>query len=132
MRWMLCPFAALLATTLAGCPEPTEPDIELYPFTNAPVGRTAVVRNDYDPPAHDIAITRGVVVGVSCWDSCDYYCLAPAVTSADESVVRVRPVYRASSTTTQFVLVAVAPGATEVTVQSACAERSYPVSVLED
>jgi hypothetical protein len=131
MRWAMYPLAGLLAAALSGCPEPSEPDIEIYSITGAPVGRTARVHNVVDPPAHDIQITRGVAVAVGCWDSCDYTCQAPTLTSADDSVVRVRQLYRAASSATQFVLVAVAPGTTEVTVETGCARRSYPVSVLD-
>lgn len=132
MRWAVVSLAILAVTALAGCPDPDDPDVELYAFTSAPVGRTATVRNQYDPEAHDIEMTRGVAVGVGCWDSCDYYCVAPSVSSSDEGVVRVKEVYRANTTTKQFVLIAVAPGNAQVVVSTLCAQKSYPVHVLED
>lgn len=135
MRWAPIPLAVLLTAALAGCPEPTEDDIEIYAITGAPVGRTAQIRNVVDPPAFDVHMSRGVAIAVSCWDSCTYTCQSPALTSDDDSVVRIREIYRASSsssTSTQYVLVAVAPGTTQVTVQTACARRSYPVTVLDE
>jgi len=132
MRFALLTVSGLLALALAGCPEPTDDEIELYAFTGAPPGRTATVTNLYDPDEHDIDITRGVTIGVGCWDTCDYYCQDPTVTSGDDSLIRIRKVYRASTTTTQFVLIAVATGNTQVTVRTACAERIYPVHILED
>jgi len=133
MKWTRFLLAGLLAAMLAGCPDPTtEPDVELYAFTGAPIGRTATVRNQYDPPAHDIEITSGVAIGVSCWDSCDYTCVDPTISSADESIVRVKPAYRANSSAPQFVLIAVAPGDTQVNVRTDCAQKSYPVHVASD
>ncbi len=132
MRWTGIVFAALVVAMLAGCPDPSDPDVELYAITSAPVGRTASVRNEYDPTAHDVEMTRGVAVGVGCWDSCDYYCVAPSVSSSDEGVVRVKEIYRANSTAKQFVLIAVAPGNAQVVVSTVCAQKTYPVHVLED
>jgi hypothetical protein len=123
-------LAALLALALAGCPEEAEDEIEIYAFTAAPVGLTAAVRNQYDPPLHDVQITSGVTIAVGCWDSCDYTCVAPTLVSADPGVLRVQPLYRATSSATQFVLIAVAPGSTHVTVRTDCAEASYAVEVL--
>ena len=133
MKWTRYLVAGLVTAVLAGCPDPdTDPDIELYAFTSAPVGRTATVRNQYDPPVNDIELTAGVAVGVSCWDSCDYTCVDPTVSSDDESIVRVKQVYRSGVSATQFVLIAVAPGDAHVNVRTTCAERRYPVHVGSD
>lgn len=121
-----------LAVAVPGCPDQPdpEPDIILYPLTGAPPGNQGEVVNS-DADGYTITMSRGVALGARCWDSCDYDCLAPHITAADEAVIAVRPMWRPTGGDADRVLIAMQTGTTELTVSTGCATRTYSVRVVD-
>ena len=117
----------LLALALAGCPTTTPQEIGIYGTTSAPPFRAAQVTNE--DTEHSVAIARGVALGISCWDSCDYTCKEPSFTVGNSDMLAVRPVYRQGSTNPAWVLLARSAGTTTLTVTSTCATQEYQVTV---
>jgi hypothetical protein len=128
----LAAAAALCAGALlgAGCPDNSlPPEVEVYSVTTAPPARTAVVVNQEGD--HHIQMSRGVALGLGCWDNCKGSCEAPTFSVADTEVAAVRSVFRSSGYPT-YVLVAKTAGRTEVTVSTACASQVYQLTVADD
>lgn len=127
----LCLLAGL-ALAVPGCPEHSDavPDIILYGLTTPPPGNQGVIVSS-DSDGYSITLSRGVAIGARCWDSCDYDCVAPHITPADESVIAVRPMWRPSGGDADRVLIAMQTGTTTVTVSTSCATRTYPVRVVD-
>ena len=121
-------FALLV---LSGCPQTRE--IALTAETGPPPGKLArLIHDDYEPVEYSVTMSKGVVMTVDCWDSCDYYCKTITITPDDSSVVAIRPVFRLGGATTEHLLLAGEPGTTRLTVSNACATQSYDVTVLAD
>jgi len=128
----LAAAAALLGAALlgAGCPDETPHEIEIYSLTSPPPARKAVVVTmDAD---HHVELSRGVALGIGCWDNCKGTCLAPSFSVADPEVAAVRPVFRAAGGYATWVLLGKAAGRTELTVSTACATQVYAVAVADD
>jgi hypothetical protein len=125
-------IAGALLAVLAGCPAdtPLEDDIVLYGLTAAPPASIATIVSS-DTSGYTITLTHGVAIAARCWDSCDYTCVAPQLTSADTDVLRVRPVWRSATTSTtgEVALIASGPGSTTLRVETACSSRVYTVTV---
>lgn len=125
----------LLASTLLGgdCNPPNDDEVALYRLTNAPPTRTAEIREDdgRGSPAR-IDLSRGVVLAVGCWDTCDYTCEDPVLTVSDPSVLAVRTVDRLTAVRPDLALIAIQPGTTNLTVETECARKTYLVQVADD
>jgi hypothetical protein len=133
MRWrgLIVTGMAMTLALLAGCPTDRPDEIGLYATTGAPPARTA--RFIEQIPSHPvIEISRGVVLGIRCWDSCDGACLRPDFTAADPTQIKVQATYRAGATTDSFVLTALKDGITTLVVADACARQAYVVRVLKE
>jgi len=116
---------------LAGCPTHRPDEIGLYATTGAPPARTArFIEQIPDRPV--IEISRGVVMGIRCWDSCDGACVWPDFTVADPTLIQVLPTYRAGAASDGFVLTTLEAGISTLVVADACARQSYVVRVLKE
>jgi hypothetical protein len=111
---------------LTGCPGPDyEPQVALVQATGAPPTLTAQIVDDDD--TQQIRMSRGVAMGVTCWDSCPEMtksCQALTVTSGDESVISVQDAFRSNGQRT-LVLSAHAQGTTTISVHTACGSKTY-------
>jgi hypothetical protein len=127
------PFASLtllmlLALGAAGCPDQAPPELLIAPTTSAPPARTLRL----DQRALTITVSRGVVFGLRCWDSCDGTCLGPSFVVADDKLAEVRPAFRNGRKDAEHVLIARSPGSTTVTIRDTCAEATYRLVVVDD
>ena len=125
--------SAIDVPLLSGCPSetPAEDDLVLYGLTAPPPASVATITSS-DTSGYTIVLTQGVAIAARCWDSCDYACVSPRFTSGDVDVLRVRPVWRSSTTETagEVALIASTPGTTELQIETACASRRYAVTVV--
>ncbi len=134
MRSLQCFWAifALVVVALSGCPE-FAPEVALLASTAPPPSRTARIdHRDVAEGPSTLTISNGVVMRLGCWDSCDYTCEQPVITSADPGIVQVRPTYGLAGSSIGYVLVATAPGSTRLTVATDCAEHEYAVTVVDE
>jgi hypothetical protein len=125
-------LVAALALAVAGCPadDPPDNDLILYTLTNAPPASQGSIINS-DEQGYSITLTRGVAIGTRCWDSCDYDCVTPQFTIADETLLAVRALWRPTTTDADRVLIAMASGTTTLDVTTACTTRRYTVRILD-
>ena len=114
---------------LAGCPDPEQPEVELYAITNAPPASRAVVVNDTHNDNYSIELSTGVAIAAQCWSSCNSTCM-PIVTVSDGALLEVRPVFRANGSKSEVALIAKRPGTATLRVDSGCATRTYYLSVV--
>jgi hypothetical protein len=126
--------ACLLALALAaggavGCDPERQEEILIYATTGPPPARTATVKETDGQPV--IQLSRGVVMGIRCWDSCDGECVTPTFTAQEPGLVQALPTYRAGRLS-GHVLVGLKAGSTWLRVADTCAQRSYLVGVLDD
>jgi hypothetical protein len=126
----------------AGCPDPADPPpwVELSAITTPPPSSTATVRNteyvDGKPvDVYEITLSTGVAIATRCADSCAYSnslqigCAGAKLTAGDPSKLGVWPVYH-DGDPGEFALVASAPGATTLRVQTTCATQDYTVNII--
>jgi len=116
-----------LACLALGCPSPAPKHVALYPMTAAPPARTLEVLNKSE--RHSVTVSSGVAFGVTTSDSCENTPEPPTLEIADESVLKHRPLARGTSKR-EWVLLAVRPGKTTLTVRAQCATQSYEVTVV--
>ena len=130
MRPALVLLAAAVALVTTGCPQDPVPDtIGLYAVTTAPPARTALlVSTDLD---HHVEMSRGVALGIGCWDTCKGSCESPTFEVTDTAIATVRPVFRSSGGYPTWVVVAKTPGTTQLRVANACAEQVYGLTVAD-
>lgn len=117
---------SMLAAT--GCPDQPPPELLIAATTAAPPSRTLRL----DQRALTIRVSRGVVFGLRCWDSCDGTCLQPSFTLADSALAEVRPAFRNGRADTEHVLIARQPGTTTLTIRDTCAAAIYRLVVVDD
>lgn len=116
---------------LTGCPQ--EPSIGLYARTSPPTTKTAtVIHEDRAPVDYRVNLSMGVVLTVDCWETCDYRCTSLSLTVDNPEIVDIRPVRRLNSSTTEYALLAMTPGTTQLTASNSCATHSYSLTVLPD
>jgi len=126
---LFCVLATLSAATLvAGCPNPYPDYVEVSAVTGAPPCRTARITNRVDD--HAIHISRGVALGMRCYDTCDGQCIAPQFLVADPALIEVREAYFAGSA--GHVIYGKASGTTTLTVVTTCSSQRYNVTVTAD
>lgn len=126
---LLSLLVALSASTLvAGCPDPYTDYVEVSAVTGAPPSRTAQIINRVDE--HAIRISRGVALGMRCYDTCDGQCIAPQFLIADQALVEVREAYFAGSA--GYVIFGKAQGTTTLTVDTTCSNQVYTVTIIAD
>ena len=119
-------FLAMTLLFLSACPD-TPDEIAIYMTSGAPPTQVARL----DEKESTITLSAGVVVSVSCWNSCNYYCEEIEFSSQNSSVVDAREVFNGGSST-GYVLVAGNAGSTELKVSNDCAEHTYHIEVLSN
>ena len=116
----------VLAFAALGCPTPPPKTAVLYPISGAPPARRVEVVNKVDK--HAITVSSGVAFAVVVSDSCDP-AAKPTLEIADANVLQQHYLARGTSKR-EFVLMAVRPGSTTVTIKAECATQAYEVTVL--
>jgi hypothetical protein len=128
-------LAALALTFGLGneCDPKTDDDLSLYRMTGAPPTRTAQVREADDSAGRSptITLSRGVVLSVRCWDTCDYTCDTPTFTVAHPELLSVRAVDRLNANVPEYALVAAQSGTTQLTIATDCKSKTYSVTITE-
>jgi hypothetical protein len=130
---------AILLLVLAGCPE-DNPWVELYAITTPPPASTALVRNQETVDGktvdvYELTLSTGVALGTQCVDSCGYSssledgCALAKLAPGDPAVLAVYPIYH-DGQPGQFALVAKAPGATTLHLETTCATQDYAVNIV--
>ena len=132
MKRIKAMLLGLCVVGLLGCPkQEIKSDVALLQATVAPPTLTAELIDD--DRRHEIRLSAGVAMGVTCWDSCEgstSLCQGFTVTSADDSIISVREAFRANGQPT-YVLAASASGRTNVTVRTACGSQSYTAMAVD-
>jgi hypothetical protein len=117
----------VLACAALGCPSAPAPmRAALYPMTGAPPARKLEVVNKEE--RHAITVSSGVAFGVMVSDSCNHTSI-PTLEIADANVLKEHRLARGSGKR-EFVLVAIRPGNTTVTIKAECTTQAYDVTVL--
>lgn len=124
-------LALLLTVTcmsmVAGCED--YPDyVEVSAVTGAPPSRTAHITNS--ETEHSIHLSKGVALGLRCYDSCDGACIAPQFVIGDQTLLEAHEAYFAGSA--GHVLFAKEAGTTTLVVDTTCAHRIYTVVITAD
>jgi hypothetical protein len=129
VRSLVVPLVAA-AALLAGCDYIYLEEVSEPP----PTKRARVYRDDAK-----IALSRGVALAVECTDTCDGPCRAAKARSRDEGVLAVKKGYHFAGVArgedeehnaAVFVLVGVAPGSTELELESDCTDDTFTVEVV--
>ena len=126
-KMMLAISCLACVPLLGGCPrKDMRPEIHLYQTTGAPPARKATIHQE-----NIIEISRGVVMGVRCWDSCGTQCFAPHITPADSALLSVRQTYRSGAAQQEYVLIGLKQGRTRLHLTNGCATTSYQVTIVD-
>ena len=125
-------LSLLAVGALTGCPAPGPDEVSLLARTAPPPAKTARVTHDREFEEFTVVLSDGVAMSVGCWDNCDYTCESPTFSSADPSVLEVRPITRLTGSTEDHLIFGAAPGSTTLTVSSQCGSQTYQVTVLDD
>jgi hypothetical protein len=128
-------FPALLGLVLtlaaSACPGDEDTDaVEIYALTAAPPARTATITNTEE--RHRVELSSGVAIAFSCWESCEYECVAPEFVIGDPSLVEIRPIFRLRGGSTAWVMIGKSPGSTQLVVRTTCTNQAYSVQIREE